>query len=65
MTQCDEAAILRPRFKGGDRVRISHPAFRGYAGSIRRYCAATAYYLTHIDGTTDTMWLSEEYLEAA
>jgi len=65
VTQCDEAAIRRPRFKAGDRVRISHPAFRGYTGTIRRYYAATANYLTHIDGTTDTMWLSEEYLEAA
>ena len=65
VTQCDEAAIRRPRFKAGDWVRISHPAFRGYTGTIRRYCAATANYLTHIDGTTDTMWLSEEYLEAA
>ena len=64
VTQCDEAAIRRPRFKTGDRVRISHPAFRGYTGTIRRYYAATANYLTHIDGTTDTMWLSEEYLEA-
>ena len=64
VTQCDEAAIRRPRFKAGDRVRISHPAFRGYTGTIRRYYAATANYLTHIDGTTDTMWLSEEYLEA-
>lgn len=65
VTQCDEAAIRRPRFKAGDRVRISHPAFRGYTGTIRRYYAATANYLTHIDGTTDTMRLSEEYLEAA
>jgi len=65
VTQCDEAAIRRPRFKTGDRVRISHPAFKGYTGTIRRYYAATANYLTHIDGTTDTMWLSEEYLEAA
>ena len=65
VTQCDEAAIRRPRFKAGDRVRISHPAFKGYTGTIRRYYAATANYLTHIDGTTDTMWLSEEYLEAA
>ena len=65
MTQCDEAAIRRPRFKAGDRVRISHPTYKGYTGTIRRYYAATANYLTHIDGTTDTMWLSEEYLEAA
>ena len=65
VTQCDEAAIRRPRFKVGDRVRISHPAFKGYTGTIRRYYAATANYLTHIDGTTDTTWLSEEYLEAA
>jgi len=65
VTQCDEAAIRRPRFKTGDRVRISHPAFKGYTGTIRRYYAATANYLTHIDGTTDTMRLSEEYLEAA
>jgi len=65
VTQCDEAAIRRPRFKTGDRVRISHPAFKGYTGTIRRYYAATANYLTHIDGTTDTTWLSEEYLEAA
>ena len=65
VTQCDEAAIRRPRFKGGDRVRISHPTFKGYTGTIRRYYAATENYLTHIDGTTDTMWLSEEYLEAA
>lgn len=65
VTQCDEAAIRRPRFKTGDRVRISHPAFKGYTGTIRRYYAATENYLTHIDGTTDTTWLSEEYLEAA
>ena len=65
VTQCDEAAIRRPRFKAGDRVRISHPTYKGYTGTIRRYYAATANYLTHIDGTTDTMWLSEEYLEAA
>jgi len=65
VTQCDEAAIRRPRFKTGDRVRISHPAFKGYTGTIRRYYAATENYLTHIDGTTDTMRLSEEYLEAA
>ena len=65
VTQCDEAAIRRPRFKAGDRVRISHPAFKGYTGTIRRYYAATANYLTNIDGTTDTMWLSEENLEAA
>ena len=58
-------AIRRPRFKTGDRVRISHPAFKGYTGTIRRYYAATENYLTHIDGTTDTTWLSEEYLEAA
>jgi len=65
VTQCDEAAIRRPRFKAGDKVRISHPTYKGYTGTIRRYYAATANYLTHIDGTTDTMWLSEEYLEAA
>ena len=65
VTQCDEAAIRRPRFKAGDRVRISHPTYKGYTGTIRRYHSATANYLTHIDGTTDTMWLSEEYLEAA
>ena len=60
----DEAAIRRPRFKAGDRVRISHQMFKGYTGTIRRYYAATEDYLTHIDGTTDTMWLSEDYLEA-
>ncbi len=65
VTQCDEAAIRRPRFKAGDKVRISHPTYKGYTGTIRRYYAATANYLTHIDGTTDTMWFSEEYLEAA
>ena len=65
VTQCDEAAIRRPRFKAGDRVRISHPTYKGYTGTIRRYYAANGNYLTHIDGTTDTMWLSEEYLEAA
>ena len=59
----DEAAIRRPRFKAGDKVRISHPAYKGYTGTIRRYYAAN-YYLTHIDGTTDTMWFSEDYLEA-
>jgi hypothetical protein len=64
VTQCDEAAIRRPRFKAGDRVRILHPTYKGYTGTIRGYDAATANYLTHIDGTTDTMWLSEEYLEA-
>ena len=65
VTQCDEAAIRRPRFKAGDRVRISHPTYKGYTGTIRRYYSANGNYLTHIDGTTDTMWLSEEYLEAA
>ena len=60
----DEAAIRRPRFKAGDRVRISHQMFKGYTGTIRRYYAATENYLTHIDGTTYTMWLSEDYLEA-
>jgi len=65
VTQCDEAALRRPRYKAGDKVRISHPTYKGYTGTIRRYYAATANYLTHIDGTTDTMWLSEEYLEAA
>ncbi len=65
VTQCDEAAIRRPRFQAGDRVRISHPTYKGYTGTIRRYYSATANYLTYIDGTTDTMWLSEEYLEAA
>ena len=63
VTQCDEAAIRRPRFKVGDKVRISHPTYKGYTGTIRGYYAAN-YYLTHIDGTTDTMWLSEDYLEA-
>jgi len=38
--------------------------FKGYTGTIRRYYAATENYLTHIDGTTYTMWLSEDYLEA-
>ena len=61
----DEAAIRRPRFRAGDKVRILHPTYKGYSGTIRRYDAATANYLTHIDGTTDTMWLSEDYLEAA
>ena len=61
----DEAAIRRPRFKAGDKVRISHPTYKGYTGTIRRYYAATANYLTHIDGTTDTMWLPEARLEAA
>ena len=65
VTQCDEAAIRRPRFQAGDKVRISHPTYKGYTGTIRRYYAATANYLTHIDGTTDTMWLPEVYLEAA
>lgn len=60
----DEAAIRRPRFRAGDKVRILHPTYKGYSGTIRRYDAATANYLTHIDGTTDTMWLSEDYLEA-
>jgi hypothetical protein len=64
VTQCDEAAIRRPRFKAGDKVQISHPTYKGYTGTIRRYDAATANYLTHIDGTSDTMWLSEDYLEA-
>ena len=61
----DEAAIRRPRFRAGDKVRILHPTYKGYTGTIQRYDAATANYLTHIDGTTDTMWLSEDYLEAA
>ena len=65
VTQCEEAAIRRPRFKAGDRVRISHPTYKGYTGTIRRYYSANGNYLTYIDGTTDTMWLSEEYLEAA
>ena len=59
----DEAAIRRPRYRIGDKVRISHPTYKGYTGTIRRYYAAN-YYLTHIDGTTDTMWFSEDYLEA-
>ena len=60
----DEAAIRRPRFQAGDKVRILHPTYKGYTGTIQRYYAATENYLLTIDGTTDTMWLSEEYLEA-
>lgn len=58
-------AIRRPRFKAGDKVRILHPTYKGYTGTIRRYYAATENYLLSIDGTRDTIWLSEQYLEAA
>ena len=59
----DESAIRRPRFKAGDRVRILHPTYKGCTGTIRRYYAATENYLLTIDGTRDTIWLSEQYLE--
>ena len=49
----------------GALVRVHAPHIPGEEGEVLRYYAATANYLTHIDGTTDTMWLSEEYLEAA
>lgn len=59
----DEAAIRRPRFRAGDKVRILHPTYKGYTGTIRRYYAATENYLLTIDGTRDTIWFSEQYLE--
>ena len=64
VTQYDEAALRRPRYKAGDKVRITDPALPDYTGTIRRYYAATENYLLTIDGTHDTIRLPETRLEA-
>ena len=63
VTQCDEAAIRRPRFKGGDRVRIKHALHRGQTGKIERYFPATDNYLVAIDGLPDRIILRDKDLE--
>ena len=64
VTQCDEAAIRRPRFKAGDRVRIKHALHRGQTGEIRRYFPATENYLVAIDGMPDMIVLTDAQMEA-
>ena len=63
VTQCDEAAIRRPRFKAGDRVRITHALHRGQTGEIQRYFPATENYLVAIDGMPDKIILTDEQME--
>ena len=56
--------IRRPRFRPGDKVRVTKPALRGITGEIKRYYEPTENYLLLVDGAPDLMWVSEEYLEA-
>jgi len=56
--------IRRPRFRPGDKVRVTKPALRGITGEIKRYYEPTEDYLLLVDGAPDLMWIAEEYLEA-
>ena len=56
--------IRRPRFRPGDKVRVTKPALRGITGIVKRYYEPTEGYLLALDGVPDVMWIAEEYLEA-
>ena len=51
--------IRRPRFRPGDKVRVTKPALRGITGEIKQYYVPTENYLLLVDGAPDLMWVSE------